>query len=48
VVQNNNFASGVTRQEVSSILPSVAKAAHDAVFSTIRNGGSQAKAAGLA
>lgn len=48
VVQNNNFASGVTRAEMTMILPQVARAAHDAVFKTIRNGGSAAKAAGVA
>lgn len=47
IVQNNSFQSGVTRQEIFNILPSVAKAAHDAVFSTIKNGGSMAKAAGI-
>lgn len=47
VVQNINIASGVTRQEVEGILPTVAKAAHDAVFASIQRGGSAAKIVGV-
>lgn len=47
LVQNNNFSSGVTRAEVASMLPSVAKAAHDAVFVSMQRGGSASKIAGL-
>lgn len=47
VVQNNSFGSGVSRAEIQAILPSVAKAAHDAVFTTIQRGGSGAKIVGV-
>jgi len=47
LVQNNNFASGVSRAEVANMLPSVAKAAHDAVFASIQRGGSAAKIVGV-
>lgn len=46
IIQNNTFQSGVTRSEVQNVLPQVAKAAHDAVFETIRKGGSAAKLTG--
>ncbi len=47
VVQNISFASGVTRAEVANMLPSVAQAAHDAVFASIQRGGSAAKIVGI-
>ncbi len=44
--QTFNFQTGVTRSELSSILPQVANAARNAVFSDIQRGGSAAKIVG--
>lgn len=47
VVQNNTFGNGVNRAELQAMLPQVAKAAHDAVFTSMQRGGSASKIAGL-
>jgi hypothetical protein len=47
VVQNNTFGNGVNRAELQAMLPQVAKAAHDAVFSSMQRGGSASKIAGV-
>jgi hypothetical protein len=46
IVQNNTFGSGVTRQEVANMLPSVAAAAKQAVFASIERGGREASLVG--
>ncbi len=46
-IQNNSFASGVTRAELQAVLPAVASAAKNMVFSDMQRGGSASKIAGV-
>jgi len=46
VVQHNSFGSGVTRQEVASMLPALAAASKQAVFEEIQRGGRGAQIVG--
>lgn len=44
VIQNNTFQSGVTRSEVSALLPKMVEASKAAVLDAKRQGGSYGKA----